>query len=152
MLHTTRPVRSPWTRRLSLVAQPIWFPADSVCRWEILSRIAPVDPRWPLNPLVWWQLAATMGPGYVAHLDRWVWRTTQAQAVPGVLYHINLWPQTVLHAAEWMAQQPVAGLVLEVTEQLPWPSAVWDTLCRVWVARGGAVWLDDWADPDPCRP
>ena len=148
MLRTTSRIRSAWTRRLSLVYQPIWTPLSTLRRGEVLSRIHPADPEWPISPLAWWRLAATLGPGYVAHLDRWVWRTVQAQAEPPTIWHINLWPQTVVRAAGWIAQQAVHGLALEVTEQLPWPPAVWAQLHRVWIDRGGAVWLDDWTDPD----
>lgn len=146
---TSFATRSSWTRRLSLVWQPIWTPtAPEAIRGEILTRVRPFHPGWRVGPLAWWQLAATLGTSYVAHLDRWVWQTVQAQADPQTICHINLWPQTVAVAASWIADQPVTGLDLEVTEQLPWPPALWDTLHTVWIARGGAVWLDDWSDPD----
>jgi EAL domain-containing protein (putative c-di-GMP-specific phosphodiesterase class I) len=140
------------TRRLSLVWQPVWSPHAVESRGELLTRVTLDDSGWTVSPLAWWRFAAALGPPYVAALDQWVWQQAQTLANRPAIRHINLWPQTVTEAARWIARQPVQGVVLEVTEQRPWPAAVWTRLQAVWIDRGGAVWLDDWTDPDRLPP
>ena len=151
MSQTLIPSYRSWTKPLTLVWQPIWTPTQER-RGEILTRVHPPQTEWLLSPLKWWQMAATLDPYVVAALDQWVWMRVHVQTPAQWHWHINIWPQTVLVASQWIADQDPHAIALEMTEQWPWSPDLWRLFTDVWMARGGRVWVDDWTDPMALPP